>query len=169
MASSKNSSIIGRVLAGRYRVEGVLGRGAMGSVYRAVDQENNRVCAIKLMLQFATIDERSYLRFVHEAQIVAQLYHPNIVEVWGFDRDEDGTPILAMELLEGQDLHQVISSEPRLPLRRVLEILRAVGGALHAAHSAGVLHRDIKPKKIASVEKPAGNFPSRRNHRGMTL
>ncbi len=144
----KQGSAIGRVLAGRYRVEDVLGRGAMGSVYRAVDQESNRVCAIKLMHQFATLDDRAYLRFVHEAQIVAQLYHPNIVEVWGFDRDEDGTPILAMELLRGQDLHSFLIGEGRLPLPRVLEILRAVGGALHAAHSAGVLHRDIKPKNI---------------------
>lgn len=148
VAITKQSSVTGRVLAGRYRVEEVLGRGAMGSVYRAVDQQSNRVCAIKLMHQFATLDERAYLRFVHEAQIVAQLYHPNIVEVWGFDRDEDGTPILAMELLQGQDLHSLISAEPLLPVPRVLEIVRAVGGALHAAHSAGVLHRDIKPKNI---------------------
>src|SRR5262249_42056034 len=111
MGATKQSSAVGRVLAGRYRVEDVLGRGAMGSVYRAVDEESNRVCAIKLMHQFATMDDRAYLRFVHEAQIVAQLYHPNIVEVWGFDRDEDGTPILAMELLHGQDLHSLITVE----------------------------------------------------------
>ena len=154
VSNAKQSSAIGRVLAGRYRVEGVLGRGAMGSVYRAVDEENGRVCAIKLMHQFATLDERAYLRFIHEAQIVAQLFHPNIVEVWGFDRDEDGTPILAMELLEGQDLHNLLSEKSRLPLPRVLEIVRAVGTALHAAHSAGVLHRDIKPKNIfLSIQK----------------
>lgn len=145
---AKQGSAIGRVLAGRYRVEAVLGRGAMGSVYRAVDQENNRVCAIKLMHQFATLDDRAYLRFVHEAQIVAQLYHPNIVQVWGFDRDEDGTPIMAMEFLEGQDLHTYLGTESKIPLARVLEVVRAVGGALHAAHAAGVLHRDIKPKNI---------------------
>lgn len=147
-AIAKQGSAIGRVLAGRYRVEAVLGRGAMGSVYRAVDQENNRVCAIKLMHQFATLDDRAYLRFVHEAQIVAQLYHPNIVQVWGFDRDEDGTPIMAMEFLEGQDLHTYLSTESKIPLARVIEVVRAVGGALHAAHAAGVLHRDIKPKNI---------------------
>lgn len=148
MVPIAKQNAVGRVFAGRYRVEGVLGRGAMGSVYSAVDQETNRLCAIKLMHQFATLDERAYLRFIHEAQIVAQLYHPNIVEVYGFDRDEDGTPILAMELLKGQDLHTQISEQSRLPLARVLEVVRAVGGALHAAHSAGVLHRDIKPKNI---------------------
>jgi len=148
MTQAPQKQMVGRVLAGRYHIEGVLGRGAMGSVYRARDTQTNRVCAIKLMAQFASLDEGAYLRFIQEAQIVAQLYHPNIVQVYGFDRDEDGTPILAMELLEGDDLHTLLYDQPRMPLERTLEILRAVGQALHAAHSVGVLHRDIKPKNI---------------------
>ncbi len=148
MTQAPQKQMVGRVLAGRYHIEGVLGRGAMGSVYRARDTQTNRICAIKLMAQFASLDESAYLRFIQEAQIVAQLYHPNIVQVYGFDRDEDGTPILAMELLEGDDLHTLLYDQPRMPLERTLEILRAVGQALHAAHSVGVLHRDIKPKNI---------------------
>lgn len=148
MTQVPQKQMVGRVLAGRYHIEGVLGRGAMGSVYRARDTQTNRVCAIKLMAQFASLDESAYLRFIQEAQIVAQLYHPNIVQVYGFDRDEDGTPILAMELLEGDDLHTLLYDQPRMPLERTLEILRGVGQALHAAHSVGVLHRDIKPKNI---------------------
>ena len=148
MTQAPQKQMVGRVLAGRYHVEGVVGRGAMGSVYRARDTQTNRVCAIKLMAQFASLDESAYLRFIQEAQIVAQLYHPNIVQVYGFDRDEDGTPILAMELLEGDDLHTLLYDQPRMPLERTLEILRGVGQALHAAHSVGVLHRDIKPKNI---------------------
>lgn len=148
MTQAPQKQMVGRVLAGRYHIEGVLGRGAMGSVYRARDTQTNRICAIKLMAQFASLDESAYLRFIQEAQIVAQLYHPNIVQVYGFDRDEDGTPILAMELLEGDDLHTLLYDQPRMSLERTLEILRAVGQALHAAHSVGVLHRDIKPKNI---------------------
>jgi serine/threonine-protein kinase len=148
MTQAPQKQMVGRVLAGRYHIEGVLGRGAMGSVYRTRDTQTNRVCAIKLMAQFASLDESAYLRFIQEAQIVAQLYHPNIVQVYGFDRDEDGTPILAMELLEGDDLHTLLYDQPRMPLERTLEILRGVGQALHAAHSVGVLHRDIKPKNI---------------------
>ena len=148
MTQAPQKQMVGRVLAGRYHIEGVLGRGAMGSVYRVRDTQTNRICAIKLMAQFASLDESAYLRFIQEAQIVAQLYHPNIVQVYGFDRDEDGTPILAMELLEGDDLHTLLYDQPRMTLERTLEILRAVGQALHAAHSVGVLHRDIKPKNI---------------------
>lgn len=148
MTNAAPKPTVGRVLAGRYHVEAVLGRGAMGSVYRARDTQTNRTCAIKLMAQLAALDDSAYLRFIQEAQIVAQLYHPNIVQVYGFDRDEDGTPILAMELLEGDDLHTALYDTPRMPLDRTLEILRAVGQALHAAHSVGVLHRDIKPKNI---------------------
>lgn len=88
-----------------------------------------------------------YSRFVSEATAITQLFHPNIVEVRELSLDR-GTPFLAMELLRGQDLYSLLQARGRLPLIQALEIARQIGSALHAAHSTGIAHRDIKPKNI---------------------
>ena len=139
---------LGRVLNERYRIEAVLGRGAVGAVYCAMDLRTGRLCAIKIL--HTAVDENSdaHARFVNEGQIVAQLFHPNIVEMQEFGSDEDGTPFLVMEMLHGPTLLDLIRGGGRLPLSRVIHIARQVGSALHAAHSVGIVHRDIKPQNI---------------------
>ena len=139
---------LGRVLSQRYRVEAVLGRGAVGSVYRATDLSSGRPCAIKILHAAAGEDADAHARFVNEGQIIAQLFHPHIVDLQEFGTDADGTQFLAMELLSGPTLLDVIRHGKRLPLSRVVEIARQVGSALHAAHSVGIVHRDIKPQNI---------------------
>lgn len=139
---------LGRVLRGRYRLESLLGMGAMGEVYRAVDLRLRQPCAVKLVFPGAVFGLKAHRRFENEARVIARLFHPNIVEVRDFSEDEDGTKFLVMELLEGQDLHQLLSRYGRLPLPRAMEIIRAVGAALQYAHDMGIVHRDVKPENI---------------------
>jgi len=139
---------LGRVLADRYRIEAVLGRGAVGAVYRATDLRTRRPCAIKILHAAVGEDTDAHARFVNEGQVVAQLFHPNIVEMQEFGTAEDGMPFLVMEMLQGPTLLDVVRGAARLPLPRVIDIARQVGSALHAAHSVGIVHRDIKPQNI---------------------
>jgi serine/threonine-protein kinase len=139
---------LGRVLAGRYRIEAVLGRGAVGAVYRTLDLQTQTACATKVLHASLGEDDDAHVRFENEGRVIAQLFHPNIVELLEFGRDRDGTPFLVMELLAGPTLLELIRGGGRLPLSRVVDIARQIGSALHAAHSVGIVHRDIKPQNI---------------------
>lgn len=140
-----------RLLCGRYQLDAVIGRGAMGMVYRAHDLRTGASCAIKMLSQ--TQDEDAYQRFATEATVISQLFHPNIVEIREFRRDESGAPFLVMELLTGVDLHNYLQYHRSLPLDRTQEIVRQVASALHAIHSAGIVHRDVKAKNIFLSQK----------------
>lgn len=142
------ASFIGQVLIGRYRLDAVLGTGGMGAVYQARDIQTDAVLAIKLLHQIGPDSEDHQQRFFDEALIIGELFHPNIVQVIGFDKDKDGRPFMMMELLRGKDLYKVLEEREKLPLQKTLEIVRQVGSALHAAHSIGIAHRDIKPSNI---------------------
>lgn len=142
------STRVGRILAGRYRLEARVGAGAMGEVYQALDLRCRRRCAVKLVLPDAPRDLRADRRFWNEAQMAARLHHPNIVSWSEFNHDHDGTEFMVLELLDGQDLYDLLLASGRLPLPRVLEILRSVGSALQYAHDLGIVHRDIKPENI---------------------
>jgi serine/threonine protein kinase len=146
---SISASFIGRVLADRYRLDSVLGSGGMGAVYQARDLQTDATLAIKLLHQLDQGADDHHQRFFDEALIIGQLFHPNIVQVIGFDKDKDGRPFLIMELLRGKDLYDVLEERKKLPLEKTLEIVRQVGSALHAAHTLGVAHRDIKPSRSA--------------------
>lgn len=142
------ASFIGQVLSGRYRLDAVLGTGGMGAVYQARDLQADAVLAIKLLHQLGPDSEDHQQRFFDEALIIGELFHPNIVQVIGIDKDKDGRPFMMMELLRGKDLYGVLEEREKLPLQKTLEIVRQVGSALHAAHSIGIAHRDIKPSNI---------------------
>ena len=147
-------SQIGRMLQRRYRLDAVIGVGAMGTVYRAWDRVSERACAVKMMQRTADLDEAAQARFRDEARIVASLCHPSIVEVYDQGEDADGTLYLAMELLIGQDLHSLLLAQPRLPIERALDIAHQIGSALHTVHLSGVIHRDIKPRNVFLVQPP---------------
>jgi serine/threonine protein kinase len=145
--SSAEDPNLGRTLRDRYRIDERIGSGSMGAVYRAWDLLREQSCAVKLLrLQVAT-RESIVIRFCDEARIVARLCHPSIVELYDQGEDPDGTLFLVMELLRGQDLYAYLRAKPRLPLCRVLEIVRQIGSALHTVHLSGVVHRDIKPRE----------------------
>ncbi|MBI3271815.1 MAG: protein kinase [Planctomycetes bacterium] len=129
---------------GRYRLLRVLGRGGMGIVYQAWDGELKRVVALKTLLPEAAPTEKDVDRFLREARAAAGLRHPNVVQVHDVGTD-GGRHFFTMDYIEGESLE---AAKAHIPPRRFLEILRDVALALHAAHEAGVVHRDVKPANI---------------------
>ena len=134
------------VVADRYRVSEVLGSGAWGIVYRAIDLRDDREVALKILrVEFA--GSASAERFRREVAILARLDHPNIVAL--YDSGEvDGAPWYAMSYVRGESLHDRLAREKSLPIIDALKIAREVAVALAHAHAAGVVHRDIKPGNI---------------------
>jgi len=139
-------------IAGRYQVVQRLGAGAFGTVYKAKDKVLGRMVAIKtirlegLAAQGASLDELVD-RFEREAQVSAQLKHPNIVTIYDIG-EADGMSYLAMEFIDGVGLERVIATSGRLPLERAASIAAQVADALDFAHKNSVVHRDIKPANI---------------------
>ncbi len=141
----------GRVIAGRYNLQHPIGRGAMGVVWRARDTLLDRDVAVKEVVISALIgaDERrnAYQRTLREARTAARLSHRGVVTVYDVV-EEDARPWIVMELVPSQSLDQVLTVEGRLPPARACRIGQQLLSALAAAHSAGVLHRDVKPSNV---------------------
>jgi serine/threonine protein kinase len=138
---------------GRYTIQGELGRGMMGVVYRARDPELARSVALKVIQLPGALtaqDRRGYeQRFLSEARAAAALAHPGVVVVHDIGRDPDaGTFYIAFELLEGKTLAEMIADGRRVEWRRMLRLGSRVADALHHAHSRGIIHRDVKPANV---------------------
>ena len=131
---------------GKYELHGELGRGAMGVVYRAYDRVLHRDVALKTM-SAPTSDEAQTMRFLREARTAGSLHHPNIVTIHELGQ-ESGTYFIAMELLEGRTLREMINSRQLPPINRRLELVARVCDGLDYAHRASIVHRDIKPANI---------------------
>jgi len=137
--------LIGRTL-GHYRVVEKIGAGGMGEVYRAHDERLDRDVAIKVLPEEVAQDPERLHRFEREAKAVAQLAHPNILEIWDFG-SEDGVSYAVTELLEGETLRGLIS-KGSLTTGKAVEHARVIADGLAAAHDKGIIHRDIKPENI---------------------
>ena len=133
---------------GKYRIEGLLGRGGMGAVYAARDVVLDRPVAIKVIRPELVPDPAARERFLREAQTLARLTHPSIVRVFACGSLPDGGPYLVMELVRGVDLQRELAAEGRLEASRASRILAAACAAMEAAHRDGVLHGDLKPENI---------------------
>ena len=149
--AQQGAELIGRTLSRTYHVERLLGGGGMGAVYAARHVRTGGIFAVKVLHRETAADAEIYKRFQDEAKTVSALRHPHIVQVTDFDQDEDGTPFIVMELLEGEDLYQRLCRVRRLSIPEVIDIARQVGSALHAAHDKGIVHRDVKPQNIFLV------------------
>jgi eukaryotic-like serine/threonine-protein kinase len=136
----------GALLAGRYRLERVLGTGGMASVWLAGDQTLDRPVAVKLLSDTLAHDESYLSRFRREARLAAGLSHPNLVEVYDF-ASEDERPYLVMEYIEGETLGGRIAAGNTRELDPG-RVARELLGALDHIHSAGIVHRDIKPENV---------------------
>jgi serine/threonine-protein kinase len=138
----------GAVVAGTYRVGGMLGQGGMGAVYQAVHVESGEVLAIKVMRSEHAADASMAERFEREALMAQRVKSPFVSGVRDFGRSKDGTMYLVMDLLRGKSLAQHIEDQVVLPWREGARIARDVARALVAVHTAGVLHRDLKPDNV---------------------
>jgi serine/threonine protein kinase len=137
---------IGSVLGG-FRVESELGRGGMGVVYGAHELTLNRKVALKVLSQRLCADEEFVERFRREAQVIAALNHPNILNIVTYG-EEKGCYYFAMEYVRGKDLSQILKEKPVMPVDEALAIAEQVAGALGEAAKRGVVHRDLKPSNI---------------------
>jgi Tol biopolymer transport system component/predicted Ser/Thr protein kinase len=131
---------------GPYEVIAKIGAGGMGEVYRATDTKLGRDAALKILPESFTADPDRRARFTREAQVLASLNHPNIAGIYGFE-DAAGTPVLAMEFVDGEDLSAVIA-RGAVPLADAVPLARQIAEALEAAHEHGIIHRDLKPQNI---------------------
>lgn len=147
---------VGSLLAGRYRVESVLGTGGMGKVYKAEHTGIGRTVALKVLHSRLGGSKEAKQRFQREAIASGRFDHPNIVNVSDSGELEDGSLYLVMEALEGEPLGNRLEREKRIPWAEALAIVRGVLAGLQHAHDKGVVHRDIKPDNIFLARKDEG-------------
>src|SRR5882762_610630 len=131
----------------RYHVESLLGAGGMGKVYKARDRELDRIVAIKVLRPDLMTDPMAMQRFKHELLLASSISHPNILRIHDLG-EYNAVKFISMAYVDGGDLTQVMRKEGRLPLDRVLLIMRQLAAALAAAHAVNVVHRDLKPQNI---------------------
>ncbi|MDQ3337251.1 MAG: protein kinase [Myxococcota bacterium] len=141
-------NVIGREVAGRYRILAKLGEGGMGTVYRAEQISLKRTIALKMLRPDVGGGSLILRRFNAEAEAVAKLSHPNTVNIFDFGQDADGMLFIAMEFIEGRSLRAAIHAEAPLPVRRALTIASQVCASIADAHSHSIVHRDLKPDNV---------------------
>ncbi|WP_441288826.1 serine/threonine-protein kinase [Sorangium sp. KYC3313] len=143
----------GKIIAGRFRIERLIGRGGMGEVYAARNVGTGRDVALKMIRGVA--DAAQTRRFLREAKAATAIQHPNVIEVLDVF-EEDHAPVMVMELLRGEPLSGLRKRRGALPLYEAARLLVPVASALRAAHEKGIVHRDLKPDNIFLSEPQAG-------------
>jgi eukaryotic-like serine/threonine-protein kinase len=143
------------VIGERFRIDELIGRGAMAEVYRALDLSTQAFVALKILKHTHLSDATSIARFEREAEVQARLRHRNIAALLDTGlTDYYNEPYLAVELLRGKSLRSVIKSEGRVPARRATSYAWQALQGLSAVHAAGILHRDLKPANIMLEPSP---------------
>ncbi|MBK9030324.1 MAG: protein kinase [Myxococcales bacterium] len=150
-AAQDDRARLGTVIDGRYRLDALLGRGGMGVVFRAEHVAIRRAVAVKLLHPSLAAMPELRSRFEREAIAIGRIDHPNCVDVSDFGKLEDGSLFLVMELLDGRSLGDLMDAEAPIAPHRALAILRHVLRGLGHAHTAGIVHRDVKPENVYLV------------------
>ncbi|MGD0528603.1 MAG: serine/threonine-protein kinase [Polyangiaceae bacterium] len=145
-------ALVGTTIAGKFRIEAMVGRGAMGCVYRATQLNLKKTVAIKVLNPARPADGAYAARFKREAKAASRMDHPNSMRVIDFGEDEGGLLYIAMEFLQGRDLLHALREDYPLSRERVVSILSQTLAALAVAHEMGVIHRDLKPENIMLLE-----------------
>ncbi len=140
--------LLGTTFEGRYRIEAAIGRGGMGTVYRATQLPVGRPVALKVMLTSMASDMRAVARFQQEARAIAALKHPNVVRLIDFGTTDEGASYLVMEFLEGESLQTLLTREAPLAPERAQGFLQQVLEVLVEAHDGAIVHRDLKPENL---------------------
>jgi tetratricopeptide (TPR) repeat protein len=148
-----------------YEILGKLGQGGMGVVYRARQVGLNRIVALKMIKAGAYAEPEELLRFRAEAEAVARLQHPNIVQIYEVG-EQNGLPYFSLELVEGGSLEKKLAGTP-LPARAAAQLLETMARAVHAAHQRGIIHRDLKPANILLQKKPESRNPKSEKEGGV--
>jgi serine/threonine protein kinase len=140
--------LIGRIIAGKYKVLSCVGTGGMGAVYKAQHFTLNKAVAVKVLHRSLEEDQQFVSRFKVEAKAASMMDHPNSTRVMDFGEEPDGLLYIVMEYLEGKNLLDVILADSPLETARIADIVRQTLAALAVAHEMGILHRDLKPENI---------------------
>ena len=154
LVTPSRDPLVGRVIGERYRLDERLGRGAMGTVYRALHTRMEKPVAVKLLRAELAGDPEAVARFHREARSASKLDHDHIIRVTDFGQSDDGLLFLVMELLDGESLAQVVH-RGALPWRQAARLCREVAQGLGHAHEQGVIHRDLKPENIILAQRSA--------------
>jgi eukaryotic-like serine/threonine-protein kinase len=147
----------GEILAGKYRVESIVGAGGMGVVMSATDTSLGRAVAIKFLSPEKASKDGAIARFMREARAAASLESEHVVKVYEVATHTSGVPYIVMELLRGQDLSQVVASRGPLPMYDAADYLLQACEALSAAHARGIVHRDLKPQNLFLTQRADGS------------
>ncbi|MET0793773.1 MAG: serine/threonine-protein kinase [Polyangiaceae bacterium] len=150
---AERDALLGTVLAGRYRIEELIGSGGMGAVYRAEHVHMRKAVAVKVLHKEMTAFPEVVARFEREAVAAGRIEHPHVVSASDFGKLEDGSFYLVLEFIEGQSLAKLVARQGALPALRALRIAHEIVQALQAAHNVGIVHRDLKPENVMLVEK----------------
>jgi serine/threonine-protein kinase len=150
-----------RLIAEKYRLDRLLGRGGMGAVYSGTHIELERAVAVKMLLPDAVSDPQALERFRREARAAARLNHPNVANTYDFGALADGEAYLIMELLDGQTLREYLNAEGTLPVKWAVEIACQVGDGIGAAHHSDIVHRDLKPSNIILTRDHRGELQAK--------
>lgn len=151
----ETDELIGTQIAKKYRIVERLGRGAMGTVYKAEHSYMNRLVALKVLHEHLANDEESIRRFSGEARTASKLSHPHAVTLYDFGID-GARPYLVMKYVQGETLKSLLAREKPLTLERACLFLKQICGALQQAHSLGIIHRDLKPENIMVTQRSDG-------------
>src|ERR1700733_11868040 len=138
---------VGEVLGGRYEILQLLGEGGMGAVYKAADRELDRVVGLKVIRPELASNPSILARFKQELLLAHQVTHRNVIRIYDL-ADADGVKFITMEFVDGEDLRTLIREKKKFAPEEAVEIIQQVCLALDAAHSVGVIHRDLKPQNI---------------------
>jgi len=151
--AAEGDALLGTVLAGRYRIEQLLGKGGMGAVYRAEHVHMRKAVAVKVLHKEMTAFPEIVARFEREAVAAGRIEHPHVVSASDFGQLDDGSFYLALEFIEGHSLAKLVDTQGPLEPERALRIARQIAEALQAAHGVGIVHRDLKPDNVMLIAK----------------